>query len=74
MIWKSAILLWVAFFLVKYLVRVNISREEQIKMALGGHLKWTPERVVLMIVFFCSDYHEPCNVGMVPIFCVINYK
>lgn len=47
MIWKSAILLWVAFFLVKYLVRVNISREEQIKMALGGHLKWTPERVVL---------------------------
>lgn len=51
MIWKSAILLWVAFFLVKYLVRVNISREEQIKMALGGHLKWTPERVVLMIVF-----------------------
>lgn len=51
MIWKSAILLWVAFFLVRYLVRVNISREEQIKMALGGHLKWTPERVVLMIVF-----------------------
>ena len=51
MIWKSAILLWVAFFLVKYLVRVNISREEQIKMALGGHLKWTPERVVLLIVF-----------------------
>lgn len=49
MIWKSAILLWVAFFLVKYLVRVNISREEQIKMALGGHLKWTPERVVLLI-------------------------
>lgn len=48
MIWKSAILLWVAFFLVKYLVRVNISREEQIKMALGGHLKWTPERVVLL--------------------------
>lgn len=51
MIWKSAILLWVAFFLVKYLVRVNISREEQIKMALGGHLKWTPERVVLIAVF-----------------------
>ena len=51
MIWKSAILLWVAFFLVKYLVRVNISREEQIKMALGGNLKWTPERVVLIIVF-----------------------
>lgn len=23
---------------------------------------------------FCSDYHEPCNVGMVPIFCAINYK
>lgn len=23
---------------------------------------------------FCSDYHKPCNVGMVPIFCVINYK
>lgn len=68
MIWKSAILLWVAFFLVKYLVRVNISREEQIKMALGGHLKWTPERVVLLIVFFCGDYHKPCNVGMVPIF------
>lgn len=54
MIWKSAILLWVAFFLVKYLVRVNISREEQIKMALRGHLKWTPERVVLMIVFFAA--------------------
>lgn len=52
MIWKSAILLWVAFFLVKYLVRVNISREEQIKMALGGYLKWTPERV--MIVFFAA--------------------
>lgn len=51
MIWKSAILLWVAFFLVKYLVRVNVSREEQIKMALGGHLKWTPGRVVLLIVF-----------------------
>lgn len=54
MIWKSAILLWVAFFLVKYLVRVNISREEQIKMALGGHLKWTPERVELLIVFFAA--------------------
>lgn len=38
----------------EYLVRVNISREEQIKMALGGHLKWTPERVVLMIVFFAA--------------------
>lgn len=23
---------------------------------------------------FRSDYHKPCNVGMVPIFCVINYK
>lgn len=46
MIWKSAILLWVAFFLVKYLVRI--------KMALGGHLKWTPERVVLIIVFFAA--------------------
>lgn len=23
---------------------------------------------------FCGDYHKPCNVGMVPIFCVINYK
>lgn len=54
MIWKSAILLWVAFFLVKYLVRVNVSREEQIKMALGDRLKWTPERVVLMIVFFAA--------------------
>nr|DAQ66770.1 MAG TPA: hypothetical protein [Caudoviricetes sp.] len=21
-----------------------------------------------------GDYHKPCNVGMVPIFCVINYK
>lgn len=52
MIWKSAILLWVAFFLVKYLVRVNISREEQIKMALGGHLKWTPERVVLPVFLY----------------------
>lgn len=52
MIWKSAILLWVAYFLVKYLVRVNISREEQIKIALGGNLKWTPERVVFVIVFF----------------------
>ena len=54
MIWKSAILLWVAFFLVKYLVGVNISREEQIKMALGGHLTLTPARVVLLIVFFAA--------------------
>ena len=54
MIWKSAILLWVAFFLVKYLVRVNISREEQIKMALGGHLKWTPERVVFFAAIITS--------------------
>lgn len=54
MIWKSAILLWVAYFLMKYLVRVNISREEQIKIALGGNLKLTPGRVVFVIVFFAA--------------------
>ena len=54
MIWKSAILLWVAYFLVKYIVRANISREEQIKIALGGNPKWTPERVVFVIVFFAA--------------------
>lgn len=54
MLWKSTILIWVAYFLVKYLVRVNISREEQLKMALGGRLKLTPERVILVIVFFAA--------------------
>lgn len=54
MLWKSTILIWVAYFLVKYLVRVNISREEQLKMALGGRLKLTPARVILVIVFFAA--------------------
>lgn len=54
MLWKSTILIWVAYFLVKYLVRVNISREEQLKMTLGGRLKLTPERVILVIVFFAA--------------------
>jgi len=70
MIWKSAILLWVAFFLVKYLVRVNISRED----GTGRPFEVDARKSSAYDCIFCSDYHEPCNVGMVPIFCVINYK
>lgn len=54
MLWKSAILLWVAFLITKWIMRCNISREEQLKMAFGGHIKWTPDRVALMIVLFAA--------------------
>lgn len=54
MIWKSAILLWVAFFIVRGLVRSNTSEAEKIMWALGSHVKWTPDRIILIIVYFAA--------------------
>lgn len=54
MIWKSAILLWVAFFIVRGLVRSNTSDGEKLVWAFGGHVRWTTDRVILIIVYLAA--------------------
>ena len=51
---KLAILLWVAFFIVRFFVRSRVSAAEKIAASLGGKFKMTFGRYLLVIVFLLA--------------------
>lgn len=48
---KLAVLLWVAFLILRWLVGANITLEEKVLVAIGKKLKMTFGRWVTVIVF-----------------------
>lgn len=51
---KIAILLWVAFFIVRFIVSANVTSKERIAVAFGEKFKMTFGRWVLVIVFMLA--------------------
>lgn len=54
MIWKIAILLWIAFLIAVRIVRGTMSREEKIRAMMLGKVRITPFRVLTFLLFFAS--------------------
>ena len=48
---KLEVLLWVAFFIVRFIVSANVTSKERIAVAFGGKFKMTFGRWLLFIVF-----------------------
>lgn len=51
---KLAILLWVAFLIVRWFVSTNVTLEERVAIAIGKKPKMTFGRWVLVIVFLLA--------------------
>nr|DAL55557.1 MAG TPA_asm: hypothetical protein [Caudoviricetes sp.] len=51
---KLAVLLWVAFLIVRFFVRANTTLEEKVAAAVGKKIKMTFGRWVLVIVFLLA--------------------
>lgn len=51
---KLAVLLWVAFLIVRFFVRANITLEEKVAAAVGKKIKMTFGTWVLVIVFLLA--------------------
>lgn len=51
---KLAVLLWVAFLIVRFFVGANVTLEERVSVAIGKKTKMTFGRWVLVIVFLLA--------------------
>lgn len=51
---KLAVLLWVAFLIVRFIVSANVTSKERIAVAFGGKFKMTFGRWVFVIVFLLA--------------------
>lgn len=51
---KLAILLWIAFLIVRFFARANVTLEEKVAAAFGKKIKMTFGRWVLVIVFLLA--------------------
>ena len=51
---KVGIVLWVAFFIVRFFVTSSISTIEKITIAYTGKLKMTPMRFIMLILFLSA--------------------
>lgn len=51
---KLAVLLWVAFLIVRFIVSASVTSEERIAVAFGGKIKMTFGRWVLVIVLMLA--------------------
>lgn len=51
---KLAVLLWVAFLILRFFVRSNVSLEEKVAVAIGKKIKMTFGRWVTVIVFLLA--------------------
>lgn len=51
---KVGIVLWVAFFIVRFFVYSSISTIEKITIAYTGKLKMTPMRFIMLILFISA--------------------
>ena len=51
---KVGIVLWVAFFIVRFFVSSSISTIEKINLAYTGKLEMTPMRFIMLILFLSA--------------------
>ena len=51
---KLAILLWIAFLIVRFFARANVTLEEKVAAAIGKKIKMAFGRWVLVIVFLLA--------------------
>lgn len=51
---KLAVVAWILFFVIRFLVFSQISNIERLSIALNEKMKMTPGRVILILIFLVS--------------------
>lgn len=54
MVWKVTIVLWVLFFVVRWLVTVTLSQEDKLRMAFGIGMKMSPMKILMVLLFLAA--------------------
>ena len=54
MVWKATIVLWVLFFVVRWLVTVTLSQEDKLRMAFGIGTKMSPMKILMVLLFLAA--------------------
>lgn len=54
MVWKVTIVLWVLFFIVRWLVTVTLSQEDKLRMAFGIGTKMSPMKILMVLLFLAA--------------------
>lgn len=54
MVWKVTIVLWVLFFVVRWLVTVTLSQEDKLRMASGIGMKMSPMKILMVLLFLAA--------------------
>lgn len=54
MVWKVTIVLWVLFFVVRWLVTVTLSQEDKLRMAFGIGVKKSPMKILMVLLFLAA--------------------
>lgn len=54
MVWKVTIVLWVLFFVVRWLVTVTVSQEDKLRMAFGIGTKMSPMKILMVLLFLAA--------------------
>ncbi|CUP77403.1 Uncharacterised protein [Fusicatenibacter saccharivorans] len=54
MVWKVTIVLWVLFFVVRWLVTVTLSQEDKLRMAFGIGVKKSPMKILMVLLLLAA--------------------
>jgi hypothetical protein len=54
MVWKVTIVLWVLFFVVRWLVTVTLSQEDKLRMAFGIGTKMSPMKILMVLLVLAA--------------------
>lgn len=54
MVWKVTIVLWILFFVVRWLVTVTLSQEDKLRMAFGIGTKMSPMKILMVLLFLAA--------------------
>ena len=54
MVWKVTIVLWVLFFVVRWLVTVTLSQEDKLRMAFEIGTKMSPMKILMVLLFLAA--------------------
>lgn len=54
MVWKVTIVLWVLFFVVRWLVTVTLSQEDKLRMAFGIGVKKSPMKILMVLLVLAA--------------------
>ncbi|MBN2952591.1 MAG: hypothetical protein JTJ23_03100 [Fusicatenibacter saccharivorans] len=54
MVWKVTIVLWVLFFVVRWLVTVTLSKEDKLRLAFGAGMKMSPMKILMVLLFLAA--------------------